>query len=1015
MDYPLTSRKISKTLDLLQSNSQNPSKLKDHINDLPILLLFYLSSPVRVEDTNKLFNCLDNYLKQNPIRFLIPLSGYFSHGLIKDKPKILSLFKTHYFANTDILKPTVFVLVLSTLRAIADSNEISAPAIEMLDNASRSYRIHECTWEIVLNSPKARSVGLGYLTYRLVVDNKLRALHALLACLEDPSLAIKKSAFGLIKRIFPFDSKDVTKDIKIIILARVLELFVNDRSLATRVLEWVQSSHRESLEDDGIDIVVESVLKVSKAFKQDEIMSIHNNFLMDLVESEKIIRKILVPLAINYCKNEGNLPEFFENLLLRNSQLFWFEYNEMFLKSFSDQSCQSELFELADQLLTLQRDSSIIESLVRTLLQHSDENPELYLKFAMQLLEYLKKTSISLTELEEFGYKSRGDWKTIVTILIRFYHLSVDCELLIGDICEENSESDEDRIYCLLFLLKYNPDKLKKEDIEFVFVYSLKTEKTELLSLIIQLIPRKISKELKILVCFDSEFGLECLIFANALGLKYSASLLIEIGKTFIDDDYNVIFFAVKWLNQIIIEKIDIFSPLLKYFEIASRKYEEKAKKILESLKLIIKTGGWPVLKSMVHFTEQKILTKLEQFILRPPHNSSSFRILACELGSEIIINSTSEFSAALVDVGLEILVKAIMHDENWLLIVLVDFFDNLLLSLAGEAEYNYTSRGLVNILDPLTRLIAYPNTLVRNAWLDFIKRLAPFMLKYLDSGTLLNYFNNILRTYFTILSDSNDFKILVALETLTLQLLQFNDEEDPNLLKTIKKLLIFSLQKYLNLSLSKNIDQSSVAKKILHEIFEACPAKCIKKIVAIWVEDCLYSAETWFALHKYIEIIAELGLDLYEVFKKIRLKLEENFEPNQENNEKILTISCVLCKFQEKVSTRRNEIWNEAIFIYEKIFSVDFPEICFFVSYSLILLRQQVTWTGLGKNELIILSNLVKKCIEMCLESSSSSLLPHKLPYPLVSSSPVLQLSELYLSLINTCFYQIVDIGAFK
>ena len=1016
MEYPLTTRKISKTLDLLQSNYQNPSKLKDQLNDLPTLLLFYLSSPVRVEDTNKLFTYLDNYLKQNPVRYLIPLSGYFSHGLIKDKPKILSLFKSHFFASPEILKPTVFVLVLSTLRAIADSNEISAPAIEMLDNASRSYRIHECTWEIVLNSPKARLAGLNYLTYRLVVDNKQRALHALMACLEDPSLPIKKSAFGLIKRIFPFDSREVSKDVKMIILARVLELFINDRSLVSRVLEWVQSSQRGVLEEGRIEIVAESVLKVSKAFKQDEIMSIHNNFLMDLEDYESIIRKILVPLAINYCKNEGNLPEFFGNLLLRNSGVFWVEYNDMFLKSFDDQSSQKELFELADQLLTLHRDPSIIEFLVRSLIKHSNKDPGLYLPFAMQLLEYLKKTSISLTELKDFASKSTSDWKLIVTLLIRFFHLSVDCELLLEEICEDNLQSDEDRIDCLLFLLKYNPEKLRKEDIEFVFEYSLGTNQTESLALIIQLIPRKINKELKILVCYESEFGLNCLIFANTLGLKYSASLVIEISKTFVDDDYSVIFLAVKWLNQVVSEKIDIFSPLLKYFDTASRKYEEKAKKILESLKLVVKTGGWPILKSMVHFTEQRILTKLEQFLIRPPHNSSSFRIAACELSSEIIINSTSEFSAALVDVGLEILVKAISQDENWLLIILVDFFDNLLLSLAGEAEYSYKSRGLVNILDPLTKLIAYPSTLVRNAWLDFIKRLTPFMLNYLDSGTSLNYFNNILRTYFTILSNLNDYKILKALETLTLQLLQFNDEEDPNLIKTLKKLIFFFLKKFLNLSQSVHMDQALVSQRILKEIFEACPAKFIKKIVTMWVEDCLYDPETWNALHKYIEIIAGFGLDLYEVFKKIRLVLEENFEPNQENNEKILTISCVLCKFQEKLVTGKGEIWTEAILIYEKIFSVNLPEICFFVSYSLVLLRQQVSWTGLGKSDLMVLGGLVKSCIELCLGSSGSSLIPHRLPYPfLVCSSPVLQVSELYLGLINTCFYQIVDIGTIK
>jgi hypothetical protein len=298
-------------------------------------------------------------------------------------------------------------------------------------------------------------------------------------------------------------------------------------------------------------------------------------------------------------------------------------------------------------------------------------------------------------------------------------------------------------------------------------------------------------------------------------------------------------------------------------------------------------------------------------------------------------------------------------------------------------------------------------NLLVRNAWLDFVKRLVPFLLKYLDSSTSLNYINSILRTFFSLLSKSPDMRILISLQDLTRKLIDMTDSFD--LSKTGKKLLYFFLQKFIDLTGSKNEEQI-ISKQILRDIFSSNPQKFIKKIISLWVEDCMYSTENSDILERYVEITQEFELDLFEIFKKVKTILCKNFEVNLENDQKVLTVSCALTKFQERLKTNNVRIWTEAIFVYERIISIKLPEICFLVSYSFVLLKEQVSWKSVTNEEQIALAGIVKTCMQTTLTSLNCSLNAFKLPYPLLKTNQRVQVSTLYLALINSHFHKIAQ-----
>ena len=447
---------------------------------------------------------------------------------------------------------------------------------------------------------------------------------------------------------------------------------------------------------------------------------------------------------------------------------------------------------------------------------------------------------------------------------------------------------------------------------------------------------------------------------------------------------------------------------LLKDLESPEKKSIRKYIKILETLKNLVKYGEYPLLELMTEMTDRKILKIIEQFMLKPPSNSLQLRIIACELSGIIILKSSSKFSGDLVDAGLEVLLKAIDYGETKIQLVMIEFFDHFLNTLTYEAENGINSKGLVNIFDPLIRILEAPDLLVRNAWLDFIKRPVPIMLKYFDTSTSLNYINNILRTLFDILNKNPDPRVLLCLQNLTYHLIHFPDSSEEDMVKTFKKLLYFFLQKYIDLNSICEESSANLTKQIIKEIFKDNPQKFIKKIISLWVEDCMYNTENWENLERYVNLTQEFGLDLFEIFRIVKSILCKNFENNSENDEKVLTIACALTSFQERLKTVNEGIWTEAVSVYEKIILIKLPEVCFLLSYSLILLKRQLNWSKLASVEMMTLNEISKKCIKTALETLNCSLNAHRLPYPLINTRAQVQVSDLYQALLDSHFHEL-------
>lgn len=1010
-------KKLARILELMRSNYSNPSRVSELTSEISIFLLFNLQKPMRGEDSNILFEFLDNYVESSPLTHLISIAPYFSHGLNKHKPTILKFFRRFYFSNVHILNISILPLVSSSLSAVAESNDISAQVTEIFDRASKEVNIHERIWKVVLLNPKARLPALNYLMYRLVVDNKYRAFHALMVCLQDSSTPTRKAALVLLKRIFPFGSREVESEVKQSLLAQVLDIFVlNERTLVVRALEWVRDGlevdeSQEEEQGEGkreeVEIIVNAVIEFKQKSKQDEFLSIYRNFLLELNGFKVIVRKVLMRLAVSSFEADGSLPEYLQNFIHDNKNEFWKEYREKFENCFRmgiDGCC---LTDIAEQILMIDREQGIIEFMVVNLMKNIEKNPEGYIKVCIRLLDNLKKTDIQYGVIDRF-INSRIDWKLKVELLIKFYQLSGNCEDLIKEIMEENIQNDEDKIKSLEFYINCNPKKVTKDDITYIFEYSMSTSSTSLLQKVIKTIPEKVVRLLKILVATDNDFGLECLIFSNNFSFKFKTGLIHEISKLFEDDDYTTKFLAIKWLNLALQQKHDIFSVLLKDLESPEKKSIKKYLKILETLKNLVKYGEYPLLELMTEMTDRKIIKIIEQFMLKPPSNSYQLRIIACELSGIIILKSSSKFSGDLVDAGLEVLLKAIDYGETKIQLVMIEFFDHFLNTLTYEAENGINSKGLVNIFDPLIRILESSDLLVRNAWLDFIKRPVPIMLKYFDTSTSLNYINNILRTLFDILKENPDPRVLLCLQNLTNHLIHFPDSSEEDMVKTFKKLLYFFLQKYIVLNSICEDSSAVLTKQIIKEIFKDNPQKFIKKIISLWVEDCMYNSDSWDNLERYLNLTQEFGLDLFEIFRIIKSVLCKNFENNSENDEKVLTVACALTSFQERLKTVNEKIWTEAISVYEKIILIRLPEVCFLLSYSLILLKRQLNWSKLASVEMITLNEISKKCIKTALETLNCSLIAHRLPYPLIKTRAQVQVSDLYQALLDSHFHEL-------
>ena len=222
MEFPTSNKKIKSILIKIQADVRKGSVTKKKALDLARFLIFFLRSNPHPSQTVLLLSNISTYLLHCPLKFLVSLIPYFGHGYIQDKQTLLKILSTYYFSNQKIVDVCISSLVMCAFKAVTESSEISSNVVAILDNVSPRSKIYDCVWRSVFTNSKARLTALNYLHYRLFVHNTVQALHALLTCLEDPSLQVKKSALDLLKRAFSFKNPDIDKNCKITILKQML-------------------------------------------------------------------------------------------------------------------------------------------------------------------------------------------------------------------------------------------------------------------------------------------------------------------------------------------------------------------------------------------------------------------------------------------------------------------------------------------------------------------------------------------------------------------------------------------------------------------------------------------------------------------------------------------------------------------------------------------------------------------------------------------------------------------------
>ncbi|OMJ88977.1 hypothetical protein SteCoe_8990 [Stentor coeruleus] len=1016
MDYNLSERKITQILDKLRAKVQKSEKDSEYSSYLTKILIIYLNRLAQPSQTSKLLCDLPFFIDIHPLRYLISLGPYFAQGHLGDKKKLLEIMKNHYYSNEKKLNISIFALVINSFRAISECNEISTEVVQSIDNLSRITRVHECVWKVVLKSPKARLPALNYLHYRLVVDNKNRAFHALLCCLDDQSLQVKRCALDLLKRVFSFNSPDVDKSYKLAILRKIFGLvIVGDRPIISKINEWLAPNQEKSFNSQAVEIISEALLLMIEGQDIDNKVVIISNFIYNSDFGREILKRVLIPLAIYDYSGYQPASESISSLIKSHEMLFWQQFLQYFNQAFKEGFDKKPLYRVLEHaLIRIKYQHTTIDKLILILFKHADEDPEVYINYAINLLQYIDKTSITNLDLLDLKLTLGEHWKLYAKLLLRFAKLGLSCKELIEDLLEEYKENYHDLIEVINISLVYNPKALTIKNIKFVLKYSMLNNTSETIEKLIKIIPDQVNSLLETLLTIKPINGIKYLIYIQNLQLEFSSGLLIKASELFSYDDSEIKYLAIMWLNKVYACNSDIFSSFINSLEVKSKlpQYLQDCSRILQSLKELLKHGGEMVLKLLIHYYPTRFFAIIEQLLIKPPPYYSILKLLAYEVVCEIVKFSSIEMSAHLIDISMAALIQAIKLEDCTLLLILKQLLENNLNVLDYEAHNEINSRGLINIQEPLVKLIIFEDKIVRNAWLDFIDKLVPFIIEHLDESTSISYINAFLKRYFLAFNENHDKKILEAIWSLTKHVIL---QKDYCYDKNRKKLVYNSLQKYLDtVVLSIGTSTENISYEIISLLKSYNEYKFVKSFVYIWTEYCPYDKNYWLMLDKYLEIFPIINLDLVNVFTQLNGFLHKNLEIfNTENEEKILSIGSLIYKLHEKLEKPTNgRIWNEAIEIYKSLIKSHSVEIRVFVIYSINALVESLGSKSLNLLQKIEMKKMVKEVVGKTFANMRIKKDAIQMPYPYVLVDEKPTISQIYTVVIKNCIHNIIDIG---
>jgi Dopey, N-terminal len=1016
MDLNISAKKIKSILERFYLTAAKCEVTTDSALKLANFLIIYLKDQPQSLSISKLLETLPSYIPYYPLRFLIPLVRYLSYGHIQDKGKILEILERYYYSNDKMLDICISVLIMSSFQAVSESSDLSITVVNIIDKISDRTRVYECVWKIVLNSSKPRLPALNYLQYRLVTDNKTRALHALLVCLEDHSLQVKKTSLELIRRVFNFNNQDVDKKYKVTILVHALKLIANnDRTMFICIFEWINAK-QEIVSEHALAIISEALLETLKIVQIEEAVQIITNFICNFPYGQAVLCNIIIPMAIFHCSSKNTfVSSSITSLISNNSQLFWQQLKENYAKSFRTRDSQEALYQiLLYGLINFKCDYHTIDYIILSLIENIDSDIEKHLNWLIEIFNFIETTSITEANLLEVYNKVPEIYlKELARLLIRCYKLGVNCSILIHDLYQKYSDFPEKKIDLVNILLENDKKLIKKIDVEDVIRYSMDTGIPNTLLKLIEIIPNKVNSCLEYFLEFDFELGLEYLTYVQRYKLSLTQSLLIKAIEFISESDAYTKILGYKWLNFAISSGTDLFSPLVSCFESKSMTpsmHVIECSRILITIKEMVKFGGEVLLNTYFLDNKNSMLSRIQGFILNPIHSSRNLRMFSCELACEIVNYTSSDASFILVDAAVSILTQTAQIEDNMMLLILLQLLENYLKVLKVEAEKEIQNKGLINILYPLTKIIVYKDKTVRNSWLNFISQLLTFMMHYLDENISVNYVNSLLKNYFNIYQSSKDPKILESIEILTKEALSTSYP----ISKTIQKLVYFSLQKYLDMAISTpNADMIYKGNQIIFVLFKSNKYKFVKNFIFIWTEHCPYDQSYWNTLDRYIDLLVAINPSLFDFIAQIYLYINKKFQKISEEKEKILSLASMVCKIQEKLECHeKSELLKIFIDIYKYFLSIPIPEMSVFILSSLSTLKSTIKLEKLEISEKLYLKKVIKEILSASIVHIQYFVPASSIPYPYVDYKPNILISEIYKAALKHTTHNIIDIG---
>ena len=1021
MNDKASKKKLRIFLKQVSSHAQKNKITPEMAFDLSNFLIKYLSRNTRPSKTSKVIDYTSKFLIFHPLRFAISLIPYFSSGHIQDTQKLFQIFKTSYFANESLLNVCISGLVLSSFRGVSTLEDFNSSLVEVLDKASPRNRVYECIWKAILKCPKARLPALNYLHYRLLIDDKTRALHALIACLGDPSIQVKRCALGLLRRVFNFNSPQVEKSFKVALLMQALLLFENmEKSLLLRIFEWINPDQEVELNQASLEIIAEALMEILKNFEIERGIAIINNFICSFKSGDQVLSEILIPMALyHHTVHTSLVSDSVISLIHNNIALFWIQLQTHFARNFDNKTQQEALFKvLKNSLIQLPFEYKTVDAIIGSLIENLELDPERYLKYITHLLHSIEKTSINKKQVRVLYNKAIVYRNLLGKILLRCDTLQVNCDEIIEELCSRRISTDQDRIEVINIRLEYKQKTVRKEDIEFVLKYSLNSNEIVTLEKLVRLVPKKLNSLLDALFEYDTTFAISCLIHIQSVQFKPVTVVLVRVIELLKDPDFEISFDALKWLNLAINSDSHIFSSLIATLESKSKSpstYISECVGILTNLRDLIRLGGSSILKVLFRHDHSRLIAKLEDFIINPPYYSNQLRLLASSVSCEIVKYSNSDKALMLIESSVSFLLQCINAEDNRMLLLLLQILESHLLVLKIEAKDESSSKGLINILDPLVKIVDYYEVTVRNSWLCFIAQLIPFIIEFLDSTISIKYTNALLKRYFEVFSAVTDRKILNALSVLTKQTLHQSLLHGES---SLTKVVYFSLEKYLELFIdTEDSDLEPATKEIIGMLWNSGTYKFVKSFAVIWMEYSPYDRSSWTTLDKYIEILERMDIAGEQFIAEIRTFVKKHYDNLAETPEKILSIGCLVSKVQEKMGKCYSRTWSDCIEIYKYLQKLQAPEAWIFIMESLHMLRKQMrrvrmSMICLSSAERVELKKIVKDCLNSAILNMYSEDLAAAVCYRFVQNGERISVSQVYIGTMKNVMHDILYIG---